>query len=100
HLIDYLYLTSIDFTLAHYLFAACLRRSSSSFFICCCAISARWITGARQQWQTASAKASAASAGFGASLNPRIRVIIVVICFLSARPLPEIAFFTSEGVYI
>ena len=48
----------------------------------------------------ANARASAASAGFGGSDNPRIRVTMVVICALSARPLPVNAFLTSDGVYM
>ncbi|ODQ84256.1 hypothetical protein BFG51_06765 [Dietzia alimentaria] len=55
--------------------------------------------GARQLWHTASARASAASAGLGGFCRPRIRVIIRVICFLSARPLPVMAALTSEGVW-
>src|SRR5699024_8810213 len=52
----------------------------------------------RHEWQIAMASASAASAGFGGASRPRIRVTMVVTCFLSARPEPVIAALTSEGV--
>src|SRR5690606_19640798 len=54
----------------------------------------------RHKWQIAIANASAASAGFGGSLNRRIRVTIFVICALSAFPLPHTAAFASDGVYV
>src|SRR5439155_20217455 len=54
--------------------------------------------GARQAWQIASARASAASAGLGSSANRRIRVTIRPTWALSARPEPVTAAFTSLGV--
>src|SRR6476659_2934769 len=46
----------------------------------------------------ASARASAASAGFGGASSRRIRVTIAPTWALSARPLPETAALTSLGV--
>ena len=55
--------------------------------------------GARQQWQIASARASAASAGRGASASPSRRVTMAVTCCFPARPSPVTAAFTSLGVW-
>ena len=49
-------------------------------------------------WQIASARASAASAGLGASVSRSSRVTIAPTCALSARPLPVTAALTSLGV--
>ncbi len=56
-------------------------------------------TCARLQWQIATARASAASSGSGASRSPRIMRTISCTCDLCARPLPTTAFLTSAGVY-
>ena len=56
--------------------------------------------GARQQWQIASASASAASAGRGGAAIRSSRVTIAVTCALSACPEPVTAALTSLGVYI
>src|SRR5699024_7842750 len=56
--------------------------------------------GPRHSWVSAIATASEASAGCGAASSPRSLTSIVWICFLSARPLPVTAAFTSEGVCI
>src|SRR4051794_7958285 len=58
----------------------------------------RCCAGPRHAWQTASASASAASAGLGGDASPSTRVTMRVTCSLSARPLPEIAALTSLGV--
>src|SRR5699024_6031403 len=55
--------------------------------------------GPRHSWVSAIATASEASAGCGATSRPSRRISIVWICFLSARPLPVTAAFTSEGVW-
>src|SRR5699024_9205247 len=55
--------------------------------------------GPRHSWVSAIATASEASAGCGAVSRPSRRTSIVWICFLSARPLPVTAAFTSEGVW-
>ena len=62
-------------------------------------IGIRAIIGARQQWQIASASASAASAGVGFCCKARIFVTMVVTWALSAWPLPVTAAFTSVGVW-
>ena len=63
-----------------------------------CACWRRLTAGARQMWQMARARASAASAGFGGASSLSSRVTIAPTCALSARPLPVTAALTSLGV--
>src|SRR5699024_1576971 len=56
--------------------------------------------GPRHSWVRAMATASAASAGRGGASSFSSLTSMAWICFLSARPLPVTAAFTSEGVCI